>query len=410
MDRHWILMMVVLASAALLLAGCTGTPSAPAKNESMTGNNSQAGRGPGASASAPVCGNGKLEKGETAATCCRDAGCPSSQQCVNSGGVYACAKLAKEDTNASKQIARIYQQARADWAGWLASNSSQTAGADAVREELGAMAAPIAQLQADGYDVSAEQFLMEAQNQTWAEMAPVAAAQNGAMRRVEEGRGSTRERYLNALNLSLMDLDQAAYEAGVGQTRADQLRGRQAAAWQAAVEQYGMPEDELLSAFSSRKTEIQDSAGRLKAEQARLGPHNQNEWVQSGDLKIRVGGLARAGCSRDEHGGWASYLVVPIDVQNTGDGEVAFGPSALRVRDWYKNQYASATPYANSTSEDCVKYYHDGLGLANQSLLPGSRMSGQVWMDVNNSMNAYPWEIYVDVPGGEQVLYKISLG
>jgi PGF-pre-PGF domain-containing protein len=37
---------------------------------------------------APVCGNGKVENGETAETCCADAGCPQGQSCISNKCKY----------------------------------------------------------------------------------------------------------------------------------------------------------------------------------------------------------------------------------------------------------------------------------------------------------------------------------
>ena len=104
------------------------------------------------------------------------------------------------------------------------------------------------------------------------------------------------------------------------------------------------------------------------------------------------------------------YLVIPVEAENTGRSELGFGPSAFRVRDWFKSQFAPSVPPVNSTAKDCVDYYHNSAGLAQQSLMSGSRMAGEVWVDIGSSgANTYPWEIYVDVPGGEQVLFKIAV-
>jgi hypothetical protein len=315
--------------------------------------------------------------------------------------------LAKNETAQVSQLRTEYAQMRADLQAWMDANQTSSLTAQAVFAHLLDMNASIQELERAGYDTADERYLYLAADMGSHDEVDLTSRLHAAQKRVDQARGLSRERYLNALNLSMQDADDAITDAKLYGTRLTALWNSNPVARMEAVRLYGL-EENFYQVPLGLQAQLEDYRSALKAEFASEAPHNQNEWVQSGDMRIRLSSLGWASCSRPDNGATISYLVIPVELENQGDGEVSIGPSAFRARDWQKNQYSASAPPANSTSASCVQYQEQHSGLDAQRLLPGSRASGEVWMDVGSTYSTRPWEIYVDMPGGRQVLFRIA--
>jgi len=401
--------ILALALMAVLLAafGCTGENTSPAKNDS------QKQVAPEAKPSQPaqpaaVCGNGVPEAKETQVTCCQDVGCASGQTCQKGkDNTYACALIAKTEIAQAKQIEIDYLKMRENMQAWIAANHTSTAGTEQLFAPLDNMNEQINALQMAGYDVAAESALFTILDTAYHDQIELVARENSARLRVAQSKGLARDRYLNALALSLEEVQNTIPDAKNAQVRLLKTWNEDKVARQMAVEEYGLDEN-LWQMPAQEQSALESMEREFKAEQTRLSPHNQNEWIQSGDMRIRLGSLGTASCINTVNGASINYLLIPVETENNGDSAISFGPSAFLVRDWHKNQFSAATPPINSTSTDCKEYYENGAGLKEQKILPGSRSAGQVWIDIAGSYSAYPWEIYAEMPGGEQLAWQIA--
>ncbi|VVC01332.1 Uncharacterised protein [uncultured archaeon] len=403
-----IFLALTLMAMLFLSFGCAAQNQAPAKNDSRQ----QVAPQPKPVEPKPaeaVCGNGKLEAGETAATCCQDAGCASGESCQKSAATkgYACAPVPKNETVHAKQIEIDYLKMNANMQAWIEANRTTAAGTESLFAPLDDMNTQIGLLDAAGYDTRAENALRTVLDTAYHEQVELEARINSARLRVAQAKGLARDRYLNALSLSLEEADNAIDDAKLAQTRLLKVWNEDKTARQKAVEEYGLDEN-LWQTPAQEQAVLEALRNEFRAEQARLAPHNQNEWVTRGSMRIRLGSLASASCVHENNGVTTSYLVIPVETENNGDTAVTFGPSSFLVRDWQKNQFAVATPAINSTSPDCVDYYQNGAGLKEQKMLAGSRSAGQVWIDIAGSYSAHPWEIYADMPNGEQLAWRIA--
>jgi len=384
--------------------GPQAAPSAPSVNPATPGAPTPS----NATATAAVCGNHLRETGEDSLTCCQDAGCLEGQSCqLGVAGRYECAQIPKTETAQSKQIEIDYLKIRDNMQAWVATTPTSTVGTEPLFTPLLDMDAQIRTLEASGYDVRAERAMRDILDSVYRDQINLEARKNSAQARVTQAATLARDRYLNAITLSLDEVQSAISDAKIDQTRLLKVWDADKRARQEAIDRYGLDEN-LWQLPSQEQTSLEALQSSLKTDQTKTAPHNQNEWVQSGTVRIRLGPLSGASCVRDDNGASVSYLVIPVELENQGDHSVSFGPSAFTVRDWYKNQFAPATPPVNSTSRDCVNYYNDNAGLLEQKLLPGSHAKGQVWVDVRGSYSAYPWEIYADMPNGEQIAWRIA--
>ena len=416
MARGMTILAFAFAAMLLMGAGCMREKATPSPNQSQAMNqnnianldqNQTSGSKP-AEKTVAVCGNGKLETGENSLTCCPDAGCPNGQICQTGATEnYACAMISKSDTAQAKQIEMDYLKMRDDMQTWVDANRTSSVGTDPLFLPLQDMEVQINALEAAGYDARAERALMTILDTAYHDQVELEARRHSAQARMAQVIGAARDRYLNAISLSLEEVQNAISDAKIDRTRLLKAWDADKAARQQAIEQYGLDEN-LWQMPAQEQAMLQELESSLTAEQTQLSPHNRNEWVQSGDMRIRLGGLSHASCIQTENTASRDYLVIPVEVENQGSQEISFGPSAFRVRDWYKNQYSVSTPLINSTSVDCVDYYNNNAGLLQQKLLPGSRGSGQVWADIRGNYSAFPWEIYADMPNGEQIVWSIT--
>ncbi len=407
-----LILALGLAAVLLLAFGCLGAGNGAPPNAGANASVQPPPASPNAGAPASICGNGKVEAGETSATCCLDTSCPQGQTCAifnvsERGPQSGCVKAAKNETAQVQQIRTEYAQMKADLQAWMDANQTSPLTAQTVFAHLRDMNASISGLEQAGYDTADELYLYEAADMSSYDAIDLAGRLHAAQKRVDQSRGLARERYLNALNLSMQDTQDAIIDAKLYGTRLTALWNADPVARMQAVRLYGL-EENFYQIPIGLQAELEDYQKALKLEFAREAPHNQNEWVQSGDMRIRLSSLRWASCARSGNGATITYLVIPAEVENQGDSEVSFGPSAFRVRDWQKNQYSPAAPPVNSTSADCVEYEEQHAGLNAQALLPGSRAGGEVWVDVGSGRGARPWEIYADMPGGGQVLFRIT--
>lgn len=401
-------LILVLGLAALLMVGigCLGgEQKSPAKNDT----NASAANTSAPVPPAAVCGNGQLEAGETTATCCLDAGCGAGQGCYRQDdGSYICAKLQKNETAAVGKIREIYQQSRIQLEDWSLLNASNAASGQAVQDSLDQMQPFITELENMGYDASAERFLYEAAGTAYSDRIEVESRRNSALKRVEAGRSRGRDPYLNALDVSLEELDNAIYTAGNGETRllntyarySGKARGE---AWMLYSMDEGMPQ--WMGAFKDELTAVK---GQLKAEQTRMSPHIQNEWVDADGFRLKLRNAHTISCPTGDTRGSENFLVFGVQVENNRDSDVVFGPDNFRVRDRDKNQYSPGEPALNATTGECHDYYSNKSGLASQSLLPSSIASGDVWIDLRDASTGMQWEITADVPGSEALVFRAS--
>ena len=170
---------------------------------------------------------------------------------------------------------------------------------------------------------------------------------------------------------------------------------------------YGMDES-MPQWMGALKDELTAEQEHLKAEQARLAPHIQNEWVDADGFRLRLSSAHTVSCPTGDSRGSENFLAFGVQAENNRQSDVAFGPDNFRVRDRDKNQYSPLEPYVNATSGECHDYYANKSGLASQSLLPGSIASGDVWIDLRNADTSTQWEITASVPGSEALVFRAT--
>ncbi len=299
----------------LLAFGCLGAGNGAPANASA---NKSVQPPPQPKPPAALCGNGLIEAGESQATCCLDAGCPTGQSCRGAGASAACAKLAKSETAQVQQIRTEYAQMSADLQAWMDANQTSPLTAQTVFAHLQDMNASISELERAGYNVSDELYLYRAADASSHDKVDLAARLHAAQKRVDQSQGLARERYLNALNLSMQDADDAIIDAKLYATQLTALWSSDPSARMEAVRSYGLDEN-FYQIPLGLQAELEDYASALRAEFAAESPHNQNEWVQSGDVRIRIKPLGWASCSRTGNGATITYLVIPAEIENQGD-------------------------------------------------------------------------------------------
>jgi len=104
-----------------------------------------------------ICGNGVLEEGETSTSCCEDAGCLETFQCISkndNSNISFCKKIQKADTFESKKIR--------DTMDTLSKLNYQTFEIDTLRFQVENIKTYSDRLKSKGYDTRTEEFLYQA--------------------------------------------------------------------------------------------------------------------------------------------------------------------------------------------------------------------------------------------------------